>query len=345
MTHQSKTITPDHIDPDLRPTSAILKDAMPFHIHFDHSDQILGYGRSLQKLVPGLARTSKLSQIIRWQEKDKTTAFLKSDDAKRLQTRIYLKGLESHSLKGEIIATDLPHMASGHSPEFILNIGFGIEVTKIISDFDLNAEDFSFADPSMEILYLFQLQNLLLSESQNLITRLDDARAQARTDALFDPLTGLKNRRGVEHFVENLTRRSYSGEITVIQLDLDRFKPINDTHGHDAGDLVLKMVARRISEEMRSTDLIARLGGDEFLIAIPRTLTPDLIEGIAKRIIETVAEPIEVEGLNLSVGVSAGGIVKPFQEVSFQDLLNEADQALYRAKESGRGRFVLQPSN
>jgi diguanylate cyclase (GGDEF)-like protein/PAS domain S-box-containing protein len=171
-----------------------------------------------------------------------------------------------------------------------------------------------------------------------------DVTAQRREEhrALHDALTGLPNRRMLngrlyEAFAR-ACRSKYS--IAVFFIDLDGFKPINDTHGHTAGDEVLRATAERLSATVRTSDTVGRLGGDEFLVILEKAGTVDNVTQVAHRIIEAVAEPIEVPGTTVSVRPSIGIALteQPDASGSAPDrMLDAADKAMYVAKRERRG--------
>jgi diguanylate cyclase (GGDEF)-like protein len=155
-----------------------------------------------------------------------------------------------------------------------------------------------------------------------------------------DPLTGIYNRRHVD---EELTRRQadalrHHDPLSVLLLDIDHFKNVNDTHGHPAGDAVLREFAHRLSVELRIGDTAARWGGEEFLVILPRTDLPGAIE-VAERIRATIgASPIVADGQPISITVS-GGCVTGHDE-SPKHLLDRVDALLYQAKTAGRNQIA-----
>jgi diguanylate cyclase (GGDEF)-like protein len=166
------------------------------------------------------------------------------------------------------------------------------------------------------------------------------AQAQLAYQARHDPLTGLANRAVLTDELERVMPRR-SGPVAVLYLDLDGFKQVNDTHGHEAGDLVLATVAQRLSTAVRGTDLVVRLGGDEFVLLCPDLPEEDAIR-LAERIVGDVAQPISFRGEPLDVGASVGiaayGVDAPAGD---SDVLRTADMAMYEAKKQGRGRWVI----
>ena len=167
--------------------------------------------------------------------------------------------------------------------------------------------------------------------------------------AEHDLLTGLPNRAFLTKMLEGAIRRRddiATDHFAVFMLDLDRFKNVNDTLGHAAGDQLLIEVARRLKGNMRDNDLLARLGGDEFAIIQPLEIQDkghdnEAAIALALRIIDTVARPIELNGHQVTVGTSIGIACSPFDGRDPTDLLKKADVALYTAKAGGRNDFRL----
>jgi diguanylate cyclase (GGDEF)-like protein len=173
------------------------------------------------------------------------------------------------------------------------------------------------------------------------------AETQLRHQAFHDSLTGLANRAlfydRLEHALE-LSRRDPRG-LAVLLIDLDRFKPINDSLGHAAGDELLIAVAHRITGCMRSNDTAARLGGDEFVVVAENVTTLDEARGIAERIIDALAEPLTLAGTEISVGASIGVAFAQTADQDADQLLSNADAAMYTAKREAAGTCrVFEPA-
>jgi diguanylate cyclase (GGDEF)-like protein len=157
-----------------------------------------------------------------------------------------------------------------------------------------------------------------------------------------DALTGLANRVLLNTHLEQALVRSPLGEVpTLHHLDLDLFKTVNDTLGHPAGDQLLKIVADRLRNLVRSCDTIARMGGDEFAIVQTAVANPAEATALAQRIIKSISEPYDIDGHKAVIGASIGIAVGPIDGSTPDELLRNADLALYRAKEDGRGTFRL----
>jgi chemotaxis family two-component system sensor kinase Cph1 len=160
------------------------------------------------------------------------------------------------------------------------------------------------------------------------------AEAKLAALALRDALTGLPNRR---HLMDRLGRAlAANSATTLLFIDLDAFKDINDTHGHETGDAVLVHAAQRIMQSVRTDDTAVRLGGDEFVVLCENTTT-DEAGTLARRIVDAVRRPIAVHGALLTVTASIG-IANAAEALSAEDLLKGADLAMYRAKRAGRDR-------
>ncbi|WP_158291900.1 bifunctional diguanylate cyclase/phosphodiesterase [Paracraurococcus ruber] len=160
---------------------------------------------------------------------------------------------------------------------------------------------------------------------------------QARHFALHDPLTGLPNRALMG---ERLALAVTRGVCAVLFLDLDRFKLVNDLHGHEAGDRLLVEVAIRLRAVLRAGDTLARLGGDEFAILLPQGGLP-MAATVARRAIELLQDPFELDGRRFSIGVSIGIALHPRHGTTPAALLCAADTAMYAAKRSGRNTFMV----
>jgi diguanylate cyclase (GGDEF)-like protein/PAS domain S-box-containing protein len=164
--------------------------------------------------------------------------------------------------------------------------------------------------------------------------------------ANYDQLTGLPNR---TLFMDRLTRRVLEGRranasVGLMFIDLDGFKAINDTLGHDAGDLLLKMTARRLEKCVREADTVARLGGDEFTVIMPLIDSLEAAGIVAGRIIKALTEPFDLNGRQGHVSASIGISLLPAQASSANQLLHNADVAMYHAKRLGKANYQFYDS-
>ncbi|WP_166361433.1 putative bifunctional diguanylate cyclase/phosphodiesterase [Pseudomonas akapageensis] len=164
---------------------------------------------------------------------------------------------------------------------------------------------------------------------------------QLEYQAVTDPLTGLLNRRGFYQTAEStLLRNERSDNVqALLYLDLDGFKRINDCHGHDAGDRVLRWVAEQLKECLRPYDVVARMGGDEFTALLDSLEYPEQAANVAEKLIERMSVCRQIDGLDVTLGVSIGIATYPECSATLDGLLRAADAAMYAAKQAGRQQY------
>ncbi len=170
------------------------------------------------------------------------------------------------------------------------------------------------------------------------------ARVRAAEDRLdylahFDPVTGCRNRNAFNAYMEQHFDKAQRQAL--VQLDVDRFKEVNDTLGHVAGDAMLRLVAQRLVASVRAGDLVFRLGGDEFGVVLAKVVSADEARLTAARIVERFESPFEVAGQQLVVTASAGVSLWPDDVAAFAELAGNADAAMYEAKRGGRNRVAM----
>jgi diguanylate cyclase (GGDEF)-like protein len=190
-----------------------------------------------------------------------------------------------------------------------------------------------------------QLPDGSLVQTVTDITERRRAEASMAQLASEDPLTALPNRRvfraAVDEFCRHVRRATNDAkaEFAILFLDVDRFKIVNDTLGHRIGDMLLQAMAKRLRTLLPPLDVLARLGGDEFAIIVPTVTSLAALEMQAKRIVETVAQPYEIDGYQIRSGVSVGIAVGPGDGADVDELLMAADLALYAVKAERRGAY------
>ena len=193
------------------------------------------------------------------------------------------------------------------------------------------------------------VSNELIEQARDLAKRVGVAfAAHAREAELIlrahhDDLTGLPNRALLsERLQQELARARRTGkQLALLFLDLDRFKSVNDTLGHAGGDQLLRLAAERLSSCVRECDTVARLGGDEFVVLLTGLDNPQQTAKLAGQVLVLLSEPFQVAGSNCFIGASIGVSVFPADGSTAEELLKQADIAMYRAKAAGRGRFVF----
>jgi diguanylate cyclase (GGDEF)-like protein/PAS domain S-box-containing protein len=167
------------------------------------------------------------------------------------------------------------------------------------------------------------------------------AQAHIRHMAHNDALTGLPNRLSLmEHLGHMIAAaRRNDSQVALLFIDLDHFKRVNDSLGHLVGDTLLQTLARRITESLRTTDLVARFGGDEFIVLLPRTLQRMDVEEVSQKLLAAIEVPVNVDGRLISVTPSIGVSMFPHDGDTADDLIKNADTAMYLAKSRGRANF------
>jgi diguanylate cyclase (GGDEF)-like protein len=157
----------------------------------------------------------------------------------------------------------------------------------------------------------------------------------------IDALTGLTNRAGfLQKLTDTMVDCRHEGlMMAVMYMDIDRFKPVNDTYGHSVGDQLLKVFSARLTHAVRASDTVARLGGDEFTIIIERLAKSEDAEMLAAKIVTAMQAPFELDAATVSVSTSIGVTWYGDEHMSPAELLNRADMLLYQAKQAGRNTY------
>ena len=191
--------------------------------------------------------------------------------------------------------------------------------------------------PALVLLSFGKYQATLLE----LVYHLKNQRDLIAEEAMYDELTRLPRRQLLYDRIDMLLLRVARHEArgAVLFLDLDDFKAVNDTYGHRAGDAVLLEVAARLKGTLRADDTVARVGGDEFVVLLCDLSTRDDACKVAQKLVEAVRAPIVRDGVELRVGLSVGIAMLPDDGETSEQLLEHADIAMYRAKESGKNSF------
>jgi len=322
-------------------TAALLNTLCPMHVILNATGHIMHAGPTLFKLRPDAPligeRFLELFELRRPGNDGSMTSLRRIAGVKlHLQMR---EGART-ALKGVLMP--LPDDGSlGVAGGAIINLSFGISVVDAVRDFSLTSADFAATDLTIEMLYLVEAKTLAMEASRTLNMRLQGAKIAAEEQAFTDTLTGLKNRRALDHILERLAESEQ--DFALMHLDLDYFKAVNDTMGHAAGDHVLQRVARVMVDETRGDDTVVRVGGDEFVLIFARLTDPERVHDIAGRLIARLEEPIPFNGQDCKISGSAGSTLScNYAQPGFDigRMMEDADIALYAAKDQGRGRHI-----
>ena len=219
----------------------------------------------------------------------------------------------------------------------VLSLSFGIALQHAIKRYRLTLQDFAPTDLAPEMLYLIEANQAAMHASRSLTERLQGAKLLAEEQAHSDTLTGLRNRRSLERILDHLAQTNES--FSLIQIDLDYFKSVNDTLGHAAGDMILQHVANVLRRETRHDDFLIRMGGDEFLLVIKHLTDQARLMSLSTAVIRGIEEPQEFDGTACQISASLGVLVHaggtPWNAA---DVLHRVDEAVYASKRGGRGQ-------
>lgn len=312
--------------------AAALDSLMPLHVLVGRTGEILHVGRTLEKLLG--------SREVRGRQFGDVLTFRRP---RNISTVSDLKQHSGHTLHVRLKTRPLQPMkalACDNSDGVLLNLSFGISIIEVLREQPLTIADFASTDLAMEMLYLAEANAAAMAEWRELTKRLEGARSAAETKAFTDTLTGLANRRGLRRVLERL--RTSGTPFSLMLVDLDHFKSVNDRYGHAAGDHLLQEVARRLVEETRMQDTTVRTGGDEFVIVLEDLVDVAILHGLAERIIRRLEVPVRYGDNRLSVSASIGTAVsRLYESPNVERMMLDADAALYRSKRLGRARSSI----
>ncbi|WP_343231159.1 GGDEF domain-containing protein [Thalassovita aquimarina] len=308
----------------------LLDTLMPMHLQIDHKGRITHAGPTLAKLRPDRDLRGvclfDLFEVLRPRAIDRVSA-LRAQAGGKLQLRF-----------AQPPKTALNGVLAPLGAASVLNLSFRMPVQDGVSDYALSAKDFAATDLTVDMLYLIEAKTAAMDASQRLNSRLQGAKIAAEERAFTDTLTGLKNRRAMNNILPRLVENGI--EFSLMHLDLDHFKAINDTMGHAAGDHVLQEVARIMAGLTREEDTAFRIGGDEFLLIFQGMTDRGKLQSVAGRLLSRLEQPIRFKGKPCHVSASIG-IARSvdYGKPDPARMMADADAALYFSKRSGRARL------
>ncbi|PID37042.1 MAG: GGDEF domain-containing protein [Rhodobacterales bacterium] len=314
--------------------NGIFDTAMPMHLLVDQHGIVQHTGPTLRKVfrdkpVLGIPVTNLL-EVRRPKRTDNILKIAANGGG-----ACFVRLLDEKRLQANGLVVLLPQ-----SQDTLLNLSFGINVIDAAGYYGLTQSDFSPTDLAVEMMYLAAANAAFAAGNMDYSHRLYGRKSAAEIEAMTDTLTGLANRRALE---TELTRlKQQTTPFSVMHVDLDWFKKVNDTLGHAAGDVVLQTVARKLLDNTRSEDIVARVGGDEFTLVFSRLTDSDTLSSLARRIICALEQPIPFGAEECCISASIGIAIHNSPDApDIEKLLNNADAALYAAKNAGRAQFRL----
>ncbi len=317
-------------DPENAGWHGILDRLCPMHVLLDKSGHITHAGPTMQKLRPDAPLGGE--RFFERFELRRPHAVNSMDDliaSSGLKLHLRFRDVPTTAFKGVLMP--LPREDGA-----IMNLSFGISVLDAVRDYRLTSADFAATDLAIEMLYLVEAKSAAMEASRRLNQRLQGAKIAAEEQAFTDTLTGLKNRRALDHVLGRVIETD--APFAVMHVDLDFFKAVNDRLGHAAGDHVLQEVARiMIDATRRGKDTVARTGGDEFVILFEGLIDRAALDRVALRIIGELEKPIRFEGHVCRVSASCGtALSSDYASPGVERIMADADAALYASKRQGR---------
>ena len=306
----------------------LLAQLRPLHVCVGKTGHIESVGRSLQKVSAVKLNGKRFFEVFEFLRPSAPTGIGSLRSMTRQVVRLRLRSEADIMLRGLVL--------DDQSGGVIFDLSFGIAIIDAVHRFGLTAQDFSPSDLAVEMLFLYEAKSSAMAASFNLNTRLDGARLAAESKAMTDALTGLHNRLALDNALARLGQSLT--EYAVLNMDLDRFKHVNDSLGHAVGDAVLKRVAIILRRHTRKDDLLVRAGGDEFVIICPGLTDRSRLAHLSDVVISDIGDIVEIEGQTVMISASIGiGLSTVESAVSPDRVCENADIALYAAKRTGRG--------
>ena len=317
---------------------SLIDVVFPFHLVLDGELTIVQVGSSLRRIAPQVAPGCRLDDVLRVTSPRGPRTFAAFAKAARSLFLLEAPG-GSLTLRGQMLHDEEAGVVVFVGSPWITQLG-------AIGDQGLSLGDFAVAvaDSVVDYLLLLQTQAHALEQAKVLSSQLEDVASELSYQAHHDPLTRLPNRGRFAELLDaalNADGGLRRHAVGVLLMDLDGFKDVNDSLGHDVGDLVLQEVARRLRSALRVNDEVARLGGDEFVVLLPAIADVADAVVIAKRIGAELAAPFSVNGVMIRLAGSIGIATSPIGPVDRKTLIKQADVAMYRAKRGGADWVVF----
>ncbi len=321
------------MDTPLMVNRSDLDRLMPMHLAVSATGRIISHGPTLGKVFQDRQLIGEdVFSLVRFRRPSGIRTMADLDQRRGQRLRLNPIDCPDDVLRG----LSVPMSGGG----LLLNLSFGINVIEGTRRHSLTDADFAPTDLNVELMYVMEAKTAVTTELRQLNVRLQGAKVAAEEQAMTDTLTGLRNRRASDATLAALCEAH--AEFSLLHMDLDYFKAVNDTLGHAAGDHVLKVVAEILAAEIRGSDTAARIGGDEFVVIMPGIIDPDRLLVIARRIIAAISEPMTFESGICKVWASIGMTRSITYDQALPDqMMADADAALYASKHAGRAQAQL----
>lgn len=302
----------------------------PLHLRLDSAGRIESIGPTMARVIEHLTTGTSFFDVFRVDRPRRITDMdgIRGSLGKKLS-------ISGRLASGDFLSFRCVACGIECSDHLLVDFSFGENLAEVMTRFHLTTTDFRPNDMSIDMLFVLEAQKALLEDSQALTAALSQAKESAERAANVDPLTGIANRRAFNEYMARLCDASSEAtEYALLHIDLNKFKGVNDTFGHAAGDAVLKHTAGVLTSAIGPGDMAARIGGDEFALVLSAPARNDQIETKIGTLISQISSPVrvgeQVLRINASVGVSRfhpALIDHPDQP------LIESDIALYESKE------------
>lgn len=315
-------------------TYGALDHVLPMHMMIDSRGVVQHAGPTIQKVFANRAVVGR--NVFGLLELRRPRNINRIEDVAKIGAkRVHLRICDPFHTPLTGAVTLMPALDS-----VLLNLSFGYSIADAVARYELTGSDFAPTDLAVEMLYLVEAKSAAMDIASQLAHRLQDEKEVAQSQALTDGLTGLANRRALELRLERQLSRKMP--FSLMHMDLDFFKSVNDTYGHAAGDAVLEAVAQILRDETRRNDLVARVGGDEFVIVLDDQVVPAVLKKIAARLIRRIEAPIPFQGSECKISASIGvALSTSYASPDPAVMAKDADQALYASKHAGRATYTI----
>ena len=319
----------------------LVDTAFPFHLVLDHDLCVVAAGSSISQLHDEHVIGRRLIELFHIATPKVAPTF---DMFAKQSRSLFL--LRSTSIEGLVLRGQMLFDAAARRLVFVGSPW--VTETSSFASLGLTLDDFAVSDAVVDYVLLLQNQSTSLNEALEMAERLRETANQLSHQAYHDTLTGLVNRTKLLTQLQHaLDRHDGTSDLAVLMMDLDGFKAVNDSFGHSAGDAVLGVVGKRLEAVSRRGDIVARFGGDEFAMVIGASRELDIAPGadadhVADRVLAAINEPLSLPsdwGISVPLSVSIGIAHATGQETA-EELVRNADLAMYAAKASGKSRHA-----